>query len=133
MTKRLLLVTNNVKALEVYGFHAKIGVDYLENGEYLDVLLRVRDLVHKGWHLMSHPQASNLKPNQSPYKTVLLSNAMEIQTFSQDVDMVENSIEAFYKFTRGMVQPNWPDKILSDFRTIDLAVVESAARSALMV
>lgn len=73
MTKKLLLVTNNEKALEVYGHDAEIGVDYMEAGSYLDVLVRVRGLVHEGWHLMSHPQASNLKPNQSPYKTVLIS------------------------------------------------------------
>ena len=131
MTKTLLLVTNNGKALETYGAHSEIGVDYLEERSYLDVLIRVRDLVHEGWHLMSHPQASNLKPNQSPYKTVLLSNGREIQPFAQDVEMVENSIEAFHKFTRGMIPPRWPEKALRDFQTIDLSVVESAMDRAL--
>ena len=131
MTKKLLLVTNNVKALEVYGFHEEVGVEYLQKKRYLDVLIRVRDLIHKGWHLMSHPQASNLKPYQSPYKTVLLSNVREVQSFAQDVEMVENSIDAFHKFTKGMVPPNWPDKTLRDFRTIDLSVVETAIDRAL--
>jgi len=133
MTKKLLLVTNNVKALEVYGFREEIDVDYLKKGRYLDVLIRVRNLVHKGWHLMSHPQASNLKPNQCPYKTVLLSLDRAVQSFAQDVEMVENSIDAYHKFTSGMMPPNWPDKALRDFRTIDLSVVESATRSALML
>ena len=131
MAKKLLLVTNNGKALEIYGKHAEIGVDYLRERSYLDVLIRVRDLVHEGWHLMSHPQASNLKPNQSPYKTILLSNGREAQPFSQDVEMVESGIDAFHKFTRGMIPPKWPEKTLRDFQTIDLSVVESAISRAL--
>lgn len=131
MAKTLLLVTNNGKALERYGAHSEIDVDYLEERSFLDVLIRVRDLVHEGWHLMSHPQASNLKPNQSPYKTVLLSNGREIQPFAQDVEMIESSIEAFYKFTKGMAPPKWPERACRDFQTIDLAVVESAMERAL--
>ena len=133
MMKKFLLVTNNGKALEIYEKHANIGVNYLEEESYLGVLIRVRDLVHEGWHLMSHPQASNLKPNQSPYKTVLLSNGREAQLFSQDVEMVENSIDAFHKFTRDMIAPKWPEKTLRDFQTIDLSVVESAIGRALML
>lgn len=131
MAKKLLLVTNNDKALELYGAHSEIDVDYLEGRGYLDVLICVRDLVHEGWHLMSHPQASNLKPNQSPYKTVLLSNGREAQPFAQDIEMVESSIEAFHKFTKGMIPPKWPEKALRDFQTIDLSVVESAMERAL--
>ena len=130
MTKKLLLVTNNDKALERYGAHSEIDVDYLKERSYLDVLIRVRDLVHGGWHLMSHPQASNLKPNQSPYKTVLLSNGREAQPFAQDIEMIEGGIEAFQKFTRGMIPPRWPEKALRDFQTIDLSVVESAMERA---
>ena len=131
MAKRFLLVTNNDKAFERYGEHAKIGVNYLKEESFLGVLIRVRDLIHEGWHLMSHPQASNLKPNQSPYKTVLLSSGREAQPFSQDVAMVESSIDGFHKFTRDMIAPKWPEKTLHDFQTIDLSVVESAMERAL--
>lgn len=131
ITKTLLLVTNNGKALEAYGAHSEIDVDYREERSYLDVLIRARDLVHKGWHLMSHPQASNLKPNQSPYKTVLLSNGREIQAFAEDVEMIEAGIAAFHKFTGGMIPPKWSQKALRDFQTIDLSVVESALGRAL--
>lgn len=131
MTKKLLLVTNNAKAFETYGAHPDVDVDYLEGRRYLDVLIRARDLVHKGWHLMSHPQASNLKPNQSPCKTLLLGCGRAIQTFAQDVEMIENSIDAYHKLTSGMISPKWPDRALRDFCTIDLSVVESALDGAL--
>lgn len=132
MTKKYVLVTNNTKALEVYGNHADIGVEYLEDMDYLDVLIRVRDRVHEGWHLMSHPQASNLKPNQCPYKTILISRGRAAEDFDRDVELIESSITAFHKFTRGMVPPHWSERALRDFQTIDLSVVESAINSSLM-
>ena len=130
--QKYLLVTNNSKALERYGDHANIGVEYLEGKSYLDVLIRTRDLVYEGWHLMSHPQASNLKPNQCPYKTVLISSSSAAESFERDVELIEGSIAAIHKFTKGMKPPTWPERALQDFRTIDLSVVESAINSSLM-
>lgn len=132
MAKKLLLVTNNGRAMELYGAHSRINVDCLEERSYLDVLIRVRDLVHVGCRLMSHPQASNLKPNQSPYKTVLLSCGRGAQPLGRDVEMAESSVEAFYKFTKGMTPPSWPENTLRDFRMIDLSVAASAIERALM-
>lgn len=133
MAKDIFLVTNNGKVLEVYGDHAKIGVEYLEGGSCLDVLIRVRDLVHAGRRLMSHPQASSLKPNQSPCKTVLLLDGRGAQSFARDVEMAESSIAALHKFAGDMPPPNWPERVLRDFQTIDLSVIESAVERVLML
>lgn len=132
MRKAFLLVTNNSKAQEKYREHPAIGVEYLADGSYLDVLIRVRDMIHEGWHLMSHPQASNLKPNQCPWKTVLIAKDIEAQPFARDIEMIEQSISAWHKFTKGMAAPKWPESALRDFRTVDLSVVESALDSSLM-
>ena len=132
MEKKFVLVTNNPKALIRYQDHPAIGVEYLEGQGFLDVLVRVRDLVHGGFHLMSHPQASNLKPNQCPYKTVLVSCGREAQPFDRDVEMIESAIAAVKKFTKGMEPPVWTEKALRDFETIDLSVVESALNSSIL-
>lgn len=132
MAKTYVLVTNNDKALHMYENHAYIGVEYLEDQDYLDVLLRVRDRIHTGWHLLTHPQASNLKPNQCPYKTILITQGRAAEPMERDLELIENSIAAYHKFTKGMVPPNWSEKALKDFKTIDLSVVESAIHSSLM-
>lgn len=130
--KTYLLVTNNQKAWEKYGKHAYIGVEYLEDQDYLDVLIRARDLIHRGWHLFTHPQASNLKPLQCPYKTILLSQGRAAQEMERDIEMIETSIGAYHKFTKGMTPPVWSEKALLDFQTVDLSVIDSAVESSLM-
>lgn len=132
MQQKYVLVTNNPKAADVYKFNAKIGVEYLTDRSYLDVLICVRDRVYEGWHLVTHPQASNLKPNQCPYKTVLISSGREVQDFARDVELIESAISACHKFTDGMEPPRWHEKALRDFRTVDLSVVESALESPLL-
>lgn len=130
--KPVVLVTNNPKALEVYKNSETVGVEFLENGSYLEVLEKVRDRVYSGWHLLSHPQASNLKPNQSPYKTVLISDRIQADEFERDVEYIEMALHNYAKLTRGMVPPAWREKVLPDFMTIDLDVVESALNSSLL-
>lgn len=132
MKAEYLLITNNPKAAEVYKDNVLIGVEFLESGSYLDVLLCTRDRIHRGWHLLTHPQASNLKPNQCPYKTVLITNGRAAQEFARDIELIENAVEAHSKFTRGMKLPRWTDRVLRDFMTVDLSVVQSALESSLL-
>ncbi len=130
--KPVVLVTNNPKALAVYKDSDTVGVEFLEDGSYLDVLLRVRDRIHSGWHLLSHPQASNLKPNQCPYKTVLISDRIVADEVEKEIQYIEMAIAGVEKLTRGMEPPKWREKVLPDFMTVDLDVVESALNSSLL-
>ena len=132
VSKAAVLVTNNPKALEVYKDNPKIGVEFIDDGDYLAVLTRVRDLIYSGWHLLSHPQASNLKPCQSPYKTILVSEDIEASDYEMDVEYIEYALYNYEKMTRGMIPPAWREKVLPDFMTIDLDVVESAINSSLL-
>lgn len=126
-----ILVTNNPRAAEKYADAKSIRPDFSDKWGYRDVLVHVRDMVYGGWHLLTHPQASNLKPNQCPYKTVLISDALAPQPFERDVELIESAIAAYDKFTKGMTPPAWSDKALSDFQTVDLSVIDSAVNSSL--
>ena len=71
---KCIFVTNNDRAAEEFsGRAAKIIL--LE--DYRDVLVQVRDLIYAGHKLLSHPQASSLKPNQTPYRTILVYGEQE--------------------------------------------------------
>ena len=132
MNKIFQLVTNNSKVLTEYSNNDAISVDYLSTDSFLDVLIDVRDKVQGGWHLLSHPQASNLKPNQCPYKTILISQGRAAETFARDIELIELAISAYHKFTDGMIPPTWSEKAKSDFKTVDLSVINSAVNSSLM-
>ena len=66
MGKAVTIVTNNPMTYNKYKDDAKIGVEYLENGSYYDVVITTRNRIQSGWRLLTHPQASNLKPTESP-------------------------------------------------------------------
>ena len=132
MTRAYEFVTNNRKVFLKYENHPYIGVEYWKDWDFLDVLIRVRDRIHTGGHLMSHPQASNLKPNQCPYKTILIARDRAAESFLRDIELIENSIFAYHKFTKGMTAPCWDQKTLEDFQTVDLSVAESAVNNSLM-
>ena len=120
-----IVVTNNKKCRDE--FQNVMKVDYLENGSYMDVLVKVRDYIHLGYRLETHPMAGSLKPNQIPYKTIIISNSeVEKQEFFEYDIVMENSIAACAKFMKDRRTPNWPENILEDFRDVDLSLIEGA-------
>ena len=121
-----IIVTNNEKCRDKYQ-NTKMKIDFLENGSYMDVLIKVRDYIHKGYRLETPPIAGSLKPNQIPYKTVIVSdNEVEKEEFYQFDIVMENSIESCRKFMKDRQTPNWPDNIREDFQDVDLSLIEGA-------
>ena len=66
--EKAILVTNNDRVYEKYKDQMKV---ILLDG-YEDVLIKVRDLVYDKHVLLTHPQASSLKTNQTPYRSVVV-------------------------------------------------------------
>lgn len=126
---RYQIITNNSKCWENY--KDKYDVEYQEGWTYLEVLIRCRDLVHRGKLLVTHPMAGSLKPNQTPYRSVVLADrTMEDKEPWQDVEQIENSIMACEKFLNCRALPEWPDEIREDFKTLDLSFIEGALSQA---
>lgn len=128
MRKPYLVITNNPKVPNRYG--ERFRVEYRE-GDYLSVLLRARDAIHEGHRLMTHPLAGSLKPNQTPFRSVMLSEEKEGGNWD-DILLIENSIAAYHKFTAGRPTPIWTEAVRNDFATIDLSLVDSAAGTAMI-
>lgn len=118
-----LIVTNNSLVFEKY--HSNYDVMYLKDAGYLDVLYAARDRIHLSYVLLTHPMAGSLKPNQTPYKSVIVAQG-EAGIDTDSVVLIENSIAAAQKFLRDRDTPSWSEKILSDFRAVDLSLVEDA-------
>jgi len=87
-------------------------------------ILKTRDLIHTNHKLLTHPQASSLKPNQTPYRTILLYNETG-KSDAGDIRLIEEAIEAFNKWTAIKKVPKYDEKIAYDYKTIDLSMIEN--------
>jgi hypothetical protein len=117
-----ILVTNNPDVRDK--FQDRFQVDYLENKGYTQVLEHIRDMVHQGHQLLTHPLSGSIKPNETPYKSVILSSKKG-ELDSSGLSIVEDSIISARKFITNRPTPDWPDHVLEDFRVIDLSLMEN--------
>ena len=110
-----ILVTNNPQAEDQY--RNDFRIEYLE-ATMIDVLIRVRNHIHLGRRLLTHPLSGSVKPNETPYKSVLISE--ECGTIDeQSVYIIEECIMAVGRFPLKPI----PENCLPDLCTIDLLLV----------
>ena len=66
------------------------------DGNYLDTLIKARDLVHKGHKLISSPLAASIRMMFSPYRSILLEEkTSNINQYY--IDTIETSIITYKK------------------------------------
>lgn len=117
---KCILVTNNDRAKKLgKGMQACILLD-----SYEEVLLKTRDLIHRGYALLTHPQASSLKPNQTPFRSVLLYGERGSMRM-EELSLIENALDAFYKWNRGRKVPRYDERIENDYKTVDLSMLQN--------
>ena len=120
-----LLVTNNRLCFEKY--RDRVRVDYLEDGSYLDVLVRARDYVQKGSRIETHPMAGSIKPNQTPFRSVLLSDRkMDGDEVIENELMIEDAVLMTKKVLSDRPVRKWDESIVNDFRQVDLELISGA-------
>lgn len=120
-----IIITNNPKVLKNY--EDKYKVIFLE-GSYLEVLTTTRDLVHKGHELLTHPLSGSIKPNETPYKSIMISQNKE-KLNMESLMIIEDSIVTATKFINIKKTPSWPEKVLEDFKEIDYTLITSGMDS----
>lgn len=117
-----ILVTNNPYVFEKY--KESKNVEYLADKTYIEVLEYVRNKLHSGHELLTHPLSGSIKPNETPYKTIMISKNKK--DLDQDgLRIIEESLETTRKFIKDRRTPNWTESILDDFRVIDLSLIEN--------
>ncbi|EEG73414.1 hypothetical protein CLOHYLEM_06524 [[Clostridium] hylemonae DSM 15053] len=124
MQNRYIIITNNPLVPEkIGGTH---NVEYKEIS-YEEVLRTVRDRIHEGHTLLSHPLSGSVKPNETPYKSIMLS-AGKGEVDPGSVVIIENAIEACRKFV--FKSDKYKPEVYDDFQMIDWTLLESAITSA---
>ena len=87
---------------------------------YAEILHVVRDYIHKGHALISHPLSGSVKPNETPFKSIVVSENATGLCF-KSLSVIEESIACCEKFTR---HKKIPESALQDFMEIDCSLIE---------
>lgn len=125
MVEKLIIITNNIKSQDY--FNDKHTVVFID-GSLMDILIYVRDKVHLGYRLLTHPLMGSVKPNQTPYKTVAISYEQGDGVDMNSLEIIENSIHTSEKLIKNRLYKNWPDSVLEDFRVIDFDLIYHALK-----
>ena len=119
--EKVILITNNDKVYLKY----KDKLQCIFTEKYEEVLIKVRDIVYDRHILLTHPQASSLKPNQTPYRSVVLYPQGNEDNM-KDILLIEKCLETFKQWQNISLTPeNYSDKIAEDFKVIDLSIIDN--------
>ena len=128
---RRMLVTNNPLLNEQISSR-----DFVE-GNSLDVLIRTRNLIHKGWVLLTHPLYGNLRPHQHPYRSILMERASDSSSSVDplSVEYIENaSAISSAQSSRILSVEGMPEDVRQDFAFIDADLMkESLSRYRMFI
>lgn len=117
-----IIITNNDSVYNEY--KDKFNVE-LYDCSIKEVMLKARDRIHKGYKMLTHPLSSSVKPNESLFKSVVISD--EKGTLDMDsLLIIENAIQTCDKFNKIKYHIEYTDRIVEDFKLIDLTVLKSA-------
>lgn len=113
----MFIVTNNSKIKESFPEKDVRLVDT----SYIGVLEECRKYIHRGCRLLSHPLYGSVKPNETPYRTVIMAEGEGLDF--QSVELIEDAINTVSKFQNDKKTPNWIERVMDDFRVIDLDIM----------
>ena len=119
-----VIVTNNPLVEEREG---KTHTVELYDVGIEEILRLIRDRVHSGQRLLTHPLSGSVKPGETPYKSVLMTRGKEPFDL-MSVELIQSAIEACGKFS--FKRDEYDERAMRDFRIIDWTLIKSALESA---
>lgn len=110
------IITNNPNVKNSHN-----NVMFVE-GSFEEVLIKVRDLIHSGYELITHPLAASLRMLFSPYRSIIIGSKQK-NINDIYVETIENSIVSYRKH----MEVRKPDiKNSEDYALIDSELLASA-------
>lgn len=116
--RKYLVVTNN--PFPKQALPPEVAVRFLAGQTLRDVLVAARDLVYQGHALHSHPLSGSVKPNETPYKSIVLSQTPHV--FSQEeCGIIANGLALCDSFPAQ--NRSYTELQLRDFQIIDYTLL----------
>lgn len=118
-----LILTNNPLVPACMEGRGLYTVRFQPERSFREILVEARDLVYAGHVLYTHPLAGSVKPNETPYKSLIVSR--KAHGFdAQHGEMIASAIAVFDKFKP--LGRTFPPSVLEDFQLIDYTLLAGA-------
>lgn len=115
-----LIVTNNPLVNDILGEGYLWKVDFRPELSYSEILILVRDRIFAGHILYTHPLSGSVKPNETPYKSIIISEEAHGMR-NDDAIMISDSITTAGKFQ--VLDWSHSEQAMKDFRLIDYTLI----------
>ena len=122
--KKYIIITNNPLVFDK--LKETHNVEYKEIS-YEEILKEVRDRIHEGHLLLTHPLSGSVKPNETPYKSIMITEGKG-ENDERSLTLIENAIQACQKFE--FKSDKYKASVYDDFQLIDWTLLESGMASA---
>lgn len=126
--RECVVVTNNP------ALYQTVSSGHLVKGSSLDVLISVRDAVHLGSRLLTHPLCGNLRPYQQPFRSVLIQKNPGALVELESLSFIEEAILAYRSCQDRLLLPETlSDATRGDYAFVDFELMrESLERYGLL-
>lgn len=118
MRKEIFIVTNNQLVADEF---PAIFVE----GDLDAVFTKVRDLVHSGNLVLTHPLSGSIKPHETEFKSIVMGKGEGPMDYTS-LQLIENAIVTSAKFKKP--RRDWgadAERIKNDFMTIDYSLLKT--------
>lgn len=95
------------------------------NSDVCSVFTAVRDAVHLGARIISHPLSGSVKPNESPYKSVAMSTTMG-ELDLKSLRVIEDAMATLKKLP--VMNKSFANAVLEDFQVIDFELISNVMK-----
>lgn len=121
MSANFQILTNNPLAAEKYP-----GVCRFCSTNVEGIFIAARDVIHQGARLINHPLSGSIKPNESPFKSLVLSLGNGVLDL-ESVQLIEGAEAVLKKLP--VKNRAYSPQVMEDFQVIDLDLLDSAIKA----
>lgn len=123
----IVLLTNNPLVFEKIG--SEPGTIYDEKLSYVGILKEVRNRIHRGAVLMTHPLSGSIKPSETPFKSVLFEEG-GTKLDEDSLQIIEDAIRIAERMVEQARVRTMTPTILADFQLIDYDLIRHGLEHA---
>ncbi|EOH80597.1 GrdX family protein [Enterococcus malodoratus] len=119
----MIIITNNPMVKEKINQASLLS---FIDGSYGEVLVEVKQqIIEKHVVLLSHPLSGSIKPNETYYKTIFVTETTSQYIDIESLEYIESAIAVYEKFIKNKQRPNWSLAVLKDFAFVDFYIAQS--------